>query len=107
MSDTTLVKLAEVLESRKDAASESSYVASLYKRGEDAILQKVGEEAVESILAAKSGNNPHLIKEIADLWFHSLVLLAHKGLHPQDVLDELQRRFGISGLEEKASRTDQ
>lgn len=103
MSDV-LTQLAEVLEARKGAPPESSYVASLYDKGLDAILKKVGEEATETVMAAKDGDAEQVIYETADLWFHTLVLLANQGLGPQQVLDELQRRFGLSGLEEKASR---
>ncbi len=104
MSDV-LERLAQVLEERKQADPESSYVAGLYARGLDAILKKVGEEATETVLAAKGGSDEELVYETADLWFHSLVMLAHRGLGPQAVLDELDRRFGLSGLEEKASRS--
>ena len=103
MSDT-LDKLAEVLEARKSAPPESSYVASLYAAGLDAVLDKVEEEAAEAIAAAREGDPHALVRETADLWFHSMVLLAQQGLKPQDVLDELDRRFGLSGLEEKAGR---
>lgn len=103
MSDT-LNQLAAVLEQRKTAAADSSYVASLYHKGLDTILKKVGEEAVETIIAAKGGSPEALIYETADLWFHTLVLLAHQNLHPDAVLGELERRFGLSGLEEKANR---
>ena len=103
MSDV-LTQLAEVLESRKGASPDSSYVASLYDKGLDAILKKVGEEATETVMAAKDGNAEQVIYETADLWFHTLVMLANQGLGPQQVLDELQRRFGLSGLEEKANR---
>lgn len=99
-----LEQLAEVLEQRKQAEPGSSYVASLYNKGLDAILKKIGEEATETVMAAKDGDDDKLIYEVADLWFHSLVLLAHKGLGPDDVLQELGRRFGVSGHEEKASR---
>jgi phosphoribosyl-ATP pyrophosphohydrolase len=99
-----LERLAEVLEARKGADPDSSYVARLYAKGLDAILKKIGEEATETVMAAKDGEREKLVYEIADLWFHSLVLLAHQGLKPQDVLDELDRRFGLSGLEEKARR---
>ncbi len=99
-----LTRLAEVLETRKDADPDSSYVAKLYAKGLDAILKKIGEEATETVLAAKDGVPDKLVYEVADLWFHSLVLLAHQGLHPDAVLDELDRRFGLSGLEEKARR---
>ncbi|MFN2338740.1 MAG: phosphoribosyl-ATP diphosphatase [Gammaproteobacteria bacterium] len=103
MSDT-LEKLARVLEERKQADPDSSYVAGLYHKGLDAILQKVGEEAVETILAAKGDSSQHLVSETADLWFHTLVMLAERGLGPEPVLAELERRFGLSGLEEKAAR---
>ncbi|PLX61545.1 phosphoribosyl-ATP diphosphatase [Sedimenticola selenatireducens] len=103
MSDS-LERLAEVLEARKNADPDSSYVAKLYSKGLDAILKKIGEEATETVMAAKDGDRKKIIYETADLWFHSLVLLAHQGLKPQDVLDELDRRFGLSGLEEKARR---
>ncbi len=107
MSDT-LSRVAQVLEERKGAAPDSSYVASLYHKGLNKILEKVGEESVETILAAKdaavSGDCSDLIYETADLWFHSLVMLAHLGQNPQSVLDELDRRFGLSGHAEKAAR---
>lgn len=103
MSDT-LTKLAAVLEARKQAAPDSSYVASLYAKGLDAILKKIGEEATETVVAAKGGDRQQIIHETADLWFHTLVLLAQQGLKPEDVLAELERRFGLSGLEEKAGR---
>jgi phosphoribosyl-ATP pyrophosphohydrolase len=105
MSDT-LNKLAEVLEARKGADPDSSYVAKLYSKGLDAILKKVGEEATETVMAAKDGEAEKIIYEVADLWFHTMVLLKHKNLEPQQVLDELERRFGLSGLEEKANRGD-
>jgi len=100
-----LNRLAEVLESRKQASPDHSYVASLYAKGDDAILKKIGEEATETVMAGKAGGADNIIHEIADLWFHTLVLLAHKGLKPQQVLDELARREGLSGLEEKAGRS--
>jgi phosphoribosyl-ATP pyrophosphohydrolase len=103
MSDT-LTKLADVLEQRKNADAGSSYVAKLYSKGLDTILKKIGEEATETVMAAKDGDTDKIIYETADLWFHSMVLLAQQGLHPDDVLKELDRRFGLSGLEEKASR---
>ena len=103
MSDT-LNRLAALLEQRKSADPQTSYVAKLYAKGMDSILKKVGEEAAETIIAAKNGDNEHLIYETADLWFHTLVMLAQAGLKPQDVLDELARREGLSGLLEKASR---
>jgi phosphoribosyl-ATP pyrophosphohydrolase len=104
VSDQILQELSKVLESRKQAAPESSYVASLYHKVLDAILKKIGEEATETVMAAKDRDPDKVICETADLWFHSLVLLAHMGLGPDDVLRELERRFGLSGLEEKASR---
>ncbi|MCK7575918.1 MAG: phosphoribosyl-ATP diphosphatase [Chromatiales bacterium] len=100
-----LDRLAEVLESRKGADPDSSYVAKLYAKGLDAILKKVGEEATETVMAAKDGEPDKIVYEVADLWFHTLVLLAQQGLGPRQVLDELDRRFGLSGLEEKANRT--
>ena len=99
-----LRQLAEVLEQRKGADPASSYVAGLYERGLDAILKKVGEEATETILAAKGGDPREIVRETADLWFHTLVMLAQRDLGPDQVLQELERRFGLSGLEEKASR---
>ena len=103
MSDV-LNKLAAVLEARKHAAPDSSYVAGLYARGLDAILKKIGEEATETVLAAKTGDKAKIVHETADLWFHTLVLLAQQGLKPDDILSELDRRFGTSGLDEKAAR---
>ena len=103
MSDT-LERLAEVLEARKGADPDSSYVARLYAKGLDAILKKIGEEATETVMAAKDGDVDKIVYEVADLWFHSLVLLAQQGLGPERVLAELERRFGLSGLEEKARR---
>lgn len=106
MADDILQRLAEVLEARKGADPEGSYVAGLYARGEDRILKKVGEEATETVLAAKSGDRDHLVYETADLWFHTLVMLAHYDRGPADVLAELDRRFGLSGHDEKAARED-
>ena len=103
MSDT-LAKLAEVIEQRKTADPQDSYVASLYEKGLDRILKKVGEEATETVIAAKGSDDAQLVYETADLWFHTLVLLAQQDLHPSDVIGELERRFGLSGLEEKAGR---
>lgn len=100
-----LRQLALTLASRKEADPDKSYVAGLYAKGLDSILKKVGEEATEVVIAAKNGDTQQIIHETADLWFHSLVMLAHQGLGPEAVLRELQGRFGISGLEEKASRT--
>jgi len=99
-----LDRLADILEQRKLADADASYVAQLYAKGLDAILKKVGEEATETILAAKSGDPSQVVYETADLWFHCLVMLAHLGLKPDDVLAELQRRFGLSGIKEKADR---
>jgi phosphoribosyl-ATP pyrophosphohydrolase len=88
----------------KGRIPRSSYVASLYAKGLDAILKKVGEEATETVMAAKDGVPEKIVHEVADLWFHTLVLLAQQGLGPGDVLAELDRRFGLSGLDEKAGR---
>lgn len=104
MSQDILTELAAVLEQRKTQDPESSYVAKLYAKGLDVILKKVGEEATETVMAAKDGVPEKIVYEVADLWFHTLVLLAHQGLGPEQVLAELQRRFGLSGLEEKAAR---
>jgi phosphoribosyl-ATP pyrophosphohydrolase len=105
MIDASILRdLAATLEARKTAEADSSYVAGLYAKGLDAILKKVGEEATETILAAKDGDKLHLVRETADLWFHCLIMLAHLGLGPDDVLAELKRREGISGVDEKASR---
>ncbi len=103
MSDT-LDRLAEMLESRKGADPQSSYVAKLYAKGMDSILKKVAEEAGETIIAAKNGERDQIIYETADLWFHTLVMLSHAGLSPDDIIEELARREGLSGLEEKANR---
>ena len=99
-----LERLGELLEERKQADPNASYVSSLYTKGLDSILKKVGEEATETILAAKSDDDQHLIYETADLWFHTMVMLAAKGLKAEDVLAELARREGISGHDEKMSR---
>lgn len=101
-----LDKLAIVLEERKQAPADTSYVASLYAKGLDAILKKIGEEATETVLAAKDGDREQIVYETADLWFHTLVLLSSQGLGPNDVLAELDRRFGLSGLEEKRQRDE-
>lgn len=100
-----LNKLAKVLEERKQADPDSSYVASLYRDGLDQILKKLGEEATETVIAGKGGDRNEIIYETADLWFHSLILLAHNDISPQAILDELDRRFGLSGIEEKANRS--
>jgi len=99
-----LKELTAILEARKGESADKSYVASLYAKGLDKILEKVGEEATETIIAAKNGDKEHIIYETADLWFHSMVMLAHQGLSTEDVLAELGRRFGVSGHDEKASR---
>ena len=108
MSDV-LSKLGDILEQRKTAEPDSSYVSSLYHKGLNKILEKVGEEATETILAAKdaetSGDTKDVVYETADLWFHSLVALAKLGERPESAINELARRFDMSGLEEKASRT--
>lgn len=100
----TLKELAQVLEERKAASPDSSYVAKLHSKGQDAILKKVGEEACEVIMASKDQNAEQVVYETADLWFHTMVLLSHHGLGPGDVVNELARRMGLSGLEEKANR---
>jgi len=108
MSDAVLQRLMQVLETRKKASSDDSYVASLHAKGLNKILEKVGEESVETILAARdaevSGDNAKLIYETADLWFHSLVMLSHLGENSDSVLEELERRFDLSGLDEKVQR---
>lgn len=101
---SVLSELDQVLESRKAQDADASYVAKLYAKGLDAILKKVGEEATETVMAAKDGDPQKIVYEVADLWFHTLVLLAHQGLSSDQVLAELQRRFGLSGLAEKAAR---
>lgn len=109
MKIDVLAELASTLEERKTASPDSSYVASLHAKGLNKILEKVGEESVETIIAAKdavvSGDSKDVIYETADLWFHTLVMLSHLELAPQDILDELARRFNLSGLEEKDNRT--
>ena len=102
--DGVLERLAGTIEARKSADPRSSYVASLFARGDDAILKKIGEEATEAVMAAKDGDKIRITAEIADLWFHCLVLLARHGLGPADVLSELARREGTSGHAEKAAR---
>ena len=104
MSDV-LTRLADLLEQRKAADPATSYVAKLYAKGMDSILKKIGEEATETVIAAKGGNKEEIIYETADLWFHTLIMLSHAGLKPQDVLDELARREGLSGIVEKDSRS--
>ncbi|MDA8664281.1 phosphoribosyl-ATP diphosphatase [Porticoccaceae bacterium] len=108
MGDSRLDKLSQVIEARKNASSNESYVASLHHNGLNKILEKVGEEATEALIAAKdaahSGDNRELIYETADLWFHTMVMLSHFGEDANAVLDELERRFDLSGLAEKAAR---
>lgn len=99
-----LTRLSELLEQRKSADPASSYVAKLYAKGMDSILKKVGEEATETVIAAKGGNKEEIIYETADLWFHTMIMLAKVDLKPEDVLAELARREGLSGIAEKASR---
>lgn len=112
MSDI-LARVAAVIESRKPAAGgdpATSYVAKLFSKGDDAILKKIGEEATETVMAAKdarvSGDASKVLYETADLWFHSMILLAQFGLSPQQVIDELARREGVSGIDEKAARKE-
>ncbi|TJZ79085.1 phosphoribosyl-ATP diphosphatase [Chitiniphilus eburneus] len=104
VSADILERLSATLVSRRDADPNVSYVAKLFHKGQEAILKKVGEESVEVIMAAKDGDKLHIVREVADLWFHTLVLLAHEGLSHEDVLAELARREGISGIDEKAAR---
>lgn len=107
---TLLARLADTLETRlpeRGGDPQSSYVAKLLARGPDAFLKKIGEEATELVMAAKDGRQDRIISETADLWFHCMVLLTHYRLRPEDVLAELARREGLSGLEEKAQRTPQ
>jgi phosphoribosyl-ATP pyrophosphohydrolase len=107
MIDTAILqRLAQTLEARKQADPDGSYVAGLFAKGEDAILKKIAEEAGETLLAAKDGDKLHIVRETADLWFHCLIMLSWYGLGPDDVLAELHRREGISGVDEKKSRTD-
>jgi phosphoribosyl-ATP pyrophosphohydrolase len=104
MEEHILTRLAQLLAQRKTQDPDQSYVAGLYAKGLDAILKKVGEEATETVLAAKDGDPDRLVYETADLWFHTLVMLAHQDLGPDEVLAELERRFGTSGYAEKAGR---
>lgn len=101
-----LERLADVIDARRGADPDSSYVARLFARGEDAVLKKIGEEATELVMAGKDRERLRIVEEMADLWFHCLVALAHYGLRPSDVLFELRRREGISGIDEKAARQD-
>lgn len=102
--DDFLARLADVIESRRGGDPDRSYVARLFARAPDAILKKIGEEATETVMAAKDGDPARIVSETADLWFHSLVMLAHFHLRPEDVIAELARREGLSGLQEKAAR---
>lgn len=104
-SDNVLERLYATLQSRKGAEPSSSYVAGLFSKGPDAVLKKIGEEATEVVLAAKGGDKVALVHELADLWFHSLVLMAAKDIAPAEIMAELARRQGRSGLDEKASRS--
>jgi phosphoribosyl-ATP pyrophosphohydrolase len=101
-----LERLADTIESRKGGDPDASYIARLFARGEDAVLKKVGEEATEVVMAAKDGDRLRIVGETADLWFHCLAMLAFYGLRPSDILMELRRREGISGIDEKAARQD-
>jgi phosphoribosyl-ATP pyrophosphohydrolase len=103
-SNDTLARLAEVIDSRRTGDPQKSYVARLFSKGGDAILKKIGEEATETVMAGKEGDRRKIVYEVADLWFHSMLLLAQFGLKPSDVLAELERREGQSGLEEFAAR---
>jgi phosphoribosyl-ATP pyrophosphohydrolase len=100
----TLARLSEVIDSRRGGDPDKSYVARLFSKGTDAILKKIGEEATETVMAAKDGDRPKIVAEVADLWFHTLVALSAFGLKPADVLAELERREGLSGLDEFALR---
>ena len=101
---TILSRLAEIIESRKSADESHSYVAKLFRGGQDKILKKIAEESAETLMASKDGDVDQVIYETADLWFHCLILLSYHGLTPDDVLKELARREGVSGIQEKASR---
>jgi phosphoribosyl-ATP pyrophosphohydrolase len=102
--ESVLRRLGETLAARRTGDPSASYVASLFAKGEDAILKKIAEEAAETVLASKGGDKLHIVKETADLWFHTLVMLAWHGIKPEDVLAELRRREGVSGIDEKKSR---
>jgi phosphoribosyl-ATP pyrophosphohydrolase len=106
-ANDTLARLADVIESRKRGDPDKSYVARLFHKGNDAILKKIGEEATEVVMACKDGEGPRIIGEVADLWFHCMLALSAHGLRPADVLAELERREGLSGLEEFAARKAQ
>lgn len=104
--DDVLIKLEQVLEQRKSAKADESYVSSLYNKGMDEILKKIAEESAEVIMAAKDGANDKIIYEVTDLWFHTLVLLRFKEIKVNQITNELSRRFGLSGLQEKANRNN-
>jgi phosphoribosyl-ATP pyrophosphohydrolase len=104
MNDAILKQLADVIDARRSGDAETSYVARLFSRGDDAILKKIGEEATEAVMAAKDGARDRIVAETADLWFHCMIMLSHYGLRPEQVLAELERRAGTSGIEEKALR---
>ncbi len=106
-SDAVLARLADIIEARRNADPDKSYVARLFQKGPDAILKKIGEEATETVMACKDGDRARIVAETADLWFHSMLALSAYGLRPADVLAELQRREGLSGLEEFAARKAQ
>ena len=101
-----LERLAAVIEARKGGDPDKSYVARLFAKGGDAVLKKIGEEATETVMAAKDGDRLRIVAETADLWFHCLIMLAQHGISPQEVLTELARREGLSGLDEFAARKD-
>jgi phosphoribosyl-ATP pyrophosphohydrolase len=107
MKNDILDRIAAYIEERKEGDPKKSYVASLFAKGDDAMLKKIGEEATETVLAAKGGNKLELVRETTDLWFHCMIVLARHGLGPQDVLAEMKRREGISGIDEKAARKKQ
>jgi phosphoribosyl-ATP pyrophosphohydrolase len=100
----TLERIARAIKERKSGDPAKSYVAKLFAQGDDVMLKKIGEEATETVLAAKGGDRLHLVREITDLWFHCMIVLERHGLGPHDVLAEMQRREGISGIDEKAAR---
>jgi phosphoribosyl-ATP pyrophosphohydrolase len=100
----TLERIAATINERKDGDPDKSYVAQLFAKGDDAMLKKIGEEATETVLAGKGADRLHLVREMADLWFHCMIVLARHGLGPADVLAEMHRREGISGIDEKAGR---
>ncbi len=104
-SNEILAQLTDIIEQRKEAKADDSYVASLFTKGREKILKKVGEEAFETVMAAQEGDKEHLVYETADLWFHTMIMLSEQNLSADDVLQELARRFGVSGHDEKNSRS--